>query len=171
VGVWVIYRAAITAKRPAPMAPPTAPAWRTPAALVLIGVAAAEADEAVAAGVDEPADEAIMDEPDMEPLAMELAPEAALVAVAALEAGVLAAGAAVAAQAHTAEAEAMTTWAVWIPQAEMTQVCAPALMAADWELEHWQLKSVSAHPTLEAAAAIQETAHVGTLAATPTQPA
>jgi len=44
-------------------------------------------------------------------------------------------------------------------------------MAADWELEHWQAKSVAAQPTLEAAEVMQGIAHVGTLAATLTQAA
>jgi hypothetical protein len=65
------------------------------------------------------------------------------VVVAELEAGAVEdAGAAVAAQEQTALAADWTCNALATPQALMTQACALLAMADDWELEHWQAKSV-----------------------------
>lgn len=65
------------------------------------------------------------------------------VGLAALEAGAeLLAGAAVETQAQTARAEVETCRPVTAPQALSTQLRAALAMAADWELLHWQAKSV-----------------------------
>jgi hypothetical protein len=65
------------------------------------------------------------------------------VAVALDEAGAeLLAGAAVATQEQTARAEDETCRPVTAPQALSTQLRAALAMAEDWELLHWQAKSV-----------------------------